>query len=623
MADIPASAYTAASEKPLIPWMLSFLRPHRRRVTLLALIMLAEILLGVLQPWPFAWVIDHVLSGKPFSSAHVQAFVTAVTHDNKTALLVAVVLTGVVLQIVNQFVSAYGTQVQVDTGQRMVYDLRYRLFNHLQALGLHHHVTTSTSDAVYRVDVDAYSIENLVISGIFPLANAVTTLAVMFTILAYWSLTIALLSLTVVPFLYLCLRYYTKTLVNREERVKELESKLLERLYETFSAMRLVKSFAREPFEADRYAVAGEQTMGARIAITWQQSMFSVVVSTITILGTGLILVVGGSQVLNGHLSIGILVVVVNYLSAVYGPLSSIAHTTGQLQGAIAGAKRVRAMFALTPETVDAPGAIEATEILGDVRFEKVSFTYPDGKDVLHEIDFTAKPGEMVALVGLTGAGKTTLVSLIPRFYDTTSGRVVLDGRDVRQYKVRSLREKIAIVLQDPLLFQGTIADNLRYGRLDATREEIVEAAKAAHAHEFVSRLPKGYDTDVAQAGGSLSGGERQRLSIARAVIKNAPILILDEPTSSLDSISEEIVFAALRRLRAGRTTIVIAHRLSTVRDADCILVLDGGRISAKGRHDELLRTSELYRRMCARLSVGKSLDDPETVDELIEAAKR
>jgi len=194
---------------------------------------------------------------------------------------------------------------------------------------------------------------------------------------------------------------------------------------------------------------------------------------------------------------------------------------------------------------------------------------------------------------------------------------------DVRKYKVRSLREKIAIVLQDPVLFQGSVSENLRYGRLDATQEEIVEAAKAAHAHDFIMRLPNGYDTDIAKAGGSLSGGERQRLSIARAVIKNAPILILDEPTSSLDSISEEIVFGALRRLRVGRTTIVIAHRLSTVRDADCILVLDGGRISAKGRHEELLQSSELYRRMCARLSVGKSLDEPETVDELIEAAKR
>jgi ABC-type multidrug transport system fused ATPase/permease subunit len=610
------------ADKPLVPWMLSFLRPHRGRVTLLAALMLSEIVLGVLQPWPFAIVIDHVLAQHRFRP-WIQSIVDSVTRGSRIELLLIVVAGGILLQIVNQFVSAYGTQVQVDTGQRMVYDLRYRLFNHLQALGLHHHVTTSTSDAVYRVDVDAYSIENLVMSGVFPLANAVTTLVVMFTILARNDLTIALLSMLVVPFLFLCLRYYMRTLVAQEERVKELESKLLDRLYETFSAMRLVKSFARESFEAGRYAQAGESTMKARINITWQQSLFSVAVSTITILGTGLVLIVGSLHVMNGQLALGKLTVVITYLAAVYGPLSSIAHTTGQLQGAIAGAKRVRAMFALTPETIDAPDAIEAGDVVGDIRFENVSFTYPSGKDVLHNIEFTAKPGEMIALVGLTGAGKTTLVSLIPRFYDTTSGRVAIDGVDVRQYKVRSLREKIAIVLQDPVLFQGSIGENLRYGRLDATQEEIVEAAKAAHAHDFIMRLPNGYDTDIAKAGGSLSGGERQRLSIARAVIKNAPILILDEPTSSLDAISEEIVFAALRRLRVGRTTIVIAHRLSTVRDADCILVLDGGRISAKGRHDELLRTSELYRRMCARLSVGKSLDDPETVDELIEAAKR
>jgi len=609
------------TSKPLVPWMLSFLGPHRRRVSLLALLLLAEIGLGALQPWPFAIAIDNVLGGKLFDP-RIQSVVDQYTGGHKYELLILVVVCGVVLQVVNQFVSAYGTQVQVDTGQRMVYDLRYKLFNHLQALGLHHHITTSTSDAVYRVDIDAYSIENLVMSGIFPLATSVTTLVVMFSILAYKDLTIALLSLAVVPFLFFCLRYYTATLVNREERVKELESKLLDRLYETFSAMRLVKSFAREPYEADRYAKAGEKTMNARISITWQQSLFSVVVSTITILGTSLVLVVGGVHVMRGQLTVGALTVVVFYLGAVYGPLSAIAHTTGQLQGAIAGARRVRAMFALMPETADAPGAIDASSITGDITFEGVAFDYPDGTRVLHDIDFTARPGEMVALVGLTGAGKTTLVSLIPRFYDTTAGRILIDGADVRNYRIRSLREKIAIVLQDPVLFQGTIADNLRYGRLDATAEEIEEAARAAHAHEFISHLAKGYDTEIAQAGGSLSGGERQRLSVARAIIKNAPILILDEPTSSLDAISEEIVFAALRRLRAGRTTLVIAHRLSTVRDADCILVLDGGQIVAKGRHEELLKSSQLYRRMCARLSVGKSLDDPETVDELIQAVK-
>ena len=610
-------------DQPIILWMLSFLRPHRGRVALLAVLLLAEIILGALQPWPFAWVIDHVLIAKPFEDPRLQAIATALTHDDRWTLLIYVVIGGIVLQVVNQLVSAYGTQVQVETGQRMVYDLRYKLFSHLQALGLYHHITTSTSDAVYRVDIDAYAIENLVMSGIFPLATAVVTLVVMFSILASKDLTIALLSLVVVPFMFVCLRYYTSTLSNREERVKELESKLLDRLYETFSAMRLVKSFVREPYELGRYSEAGAKTMDARIRITWQQSMFSVVVSTITILGTGLILVVGGLHVMRGELSIGTLGVVIAYLASVYGPLSSIAHTTGQLQGAIAGARRVRAMFALTPETIDAPGAIEASDVKGDIAFEDVGFSYPDGTRVLHDIAFTAKPGEVVALVGLTGAGKTTLVSLIPRFYDATSGRVLIDGVDVRQYKIRSLREKIAIVLQEPVLFQGTIADNLRYGRLDATQEEIEQAARAAHAHEFISRLAKGYETEIAEAGGSLSGGERQRLSVARAILKNAPILILDEPTSSLDAISEEIVFAALRRLRAGRTTIVIAHRLSTVRDADCILVLDGGAIAAKGRHDELLKSSQLYRRMCARLSVGKSLDDPETVDELIEAAKR
>ena len=618
----------AASAQPaMLPWTLSFLTPYKKRVVLLAALLVSEIGLGALQPWPLAIVIDYVLTplnmgGKAFP-AWIQPTVDALTDGNRIALLIAVVIAGVALQVINQLVSAYGTQVQVDTGQRMVYDLRARLFSHLSALGLHHHITTSTADAVYRVDVDAYAIENLVMSGIFPLATSIASLLVMFVILLRMNLTIALLSLAVVPFMYLCLRYYTSTLVNREERVKELESKLLERLYETFGAMRLVKSFAREVHELKRYAAAGDTTMNARIAITWQQSLFSVVVSTITILGTALVVVVGGILVMRGTLTVGRLYVVINYLGAVYGPLSAIAHTTGHLQGAMAGAKRVRAMLGLIPETVDVPDAIDAVDIKGDVVFDDVGFTYPDGTQVLRDITFAAKPGEMIALVGLTGAGKTTLVSLIPRFYDATVGRVLVDGVDVRRYRVRSLREKIAIVLQDPVLFSGTIADNLRYGRLDATPQEIEDAARAAHAHEFIARLAKGYETEIAEAGGGLSGGERQRLSVARAILKNAPILILDEPTSSLDAISEEIVFAALRRLRAGRTTIVIAHRLSTVRDANRILVLDEGKIAAQGRHAELLKSSQLYRRMCARLSVGKSLDEPETVDELIEAAKR
>jgi ATP-binding cassette subfamily B protein/subfamily B ATP-binding cassette protein MsbA len=605
----------------LVSWTLAFMRPYRGRMMLVAVLLLLEVALGALQPWLLKIVIDYVLVGRPMPEPFA-AWLQTIHEGDPLVLLVTLVVAGMVLQIVHQVISAYSTQIQVDTGQRMVYSMRYRLVQHLQTLGLHHHVKTNTGDAVYRVDVDAYSIENLLIGG-FPLLTSMATLIVMFAILLYLDVTVALLSLAVVPFLYLSIRYYISTLLNREERVKELESTLVERLYETFSLIRLVKSFARESHETARYAAAGDRTMDARIGLTWNQSVFSVVVSAITIVGTGIVLIVGGIHVMRGQMSIGDLTVVIAYLGAVYGPLSTIAHTTGQLQGALAGAKRIRAMLAQAPESIDRDGAIDASTITGHVRFDHVAFHYPDGTDVLHGITFEAKPGEMVALVGLTGAGKTTLVSLIPRFYDASEGQVLLDGVDVRQYQLRSLRERVAIVLQDPVLFSGTIADNLRYGRLDATREEIEAAARAAHAHDFISRLPLGYDTQVAEAGGSLSGGERQRLSIARAILKDAPLLILDEPTSSLDAISEEIVFAALRSLRAGRTTIVIAHRLSTVRDADRILVLDGGRIAAEGRHDELLKTSLLYRRMCARLSVGKSLDDPETVDELIQAARR
>jgi ABC-type multidrug transport system fused ATPase/permease subunit len=605
----------------LLRWLLPFLRPYHRRVALIVSLLLLQVGLGALQPWPLKIVIDYVLQGLPMP-APFAGWLAGVYGGDRFVLLILVVVAGVVMQVAEQMVSVWSTQLQVDTGQRMVYEVRYRLFEHLQALGLAHHVKTSTGDSVYRIDVDSYAVENLLIGG-FPLVTSVTTLVVMFVILLRMDATIALLSLTVVPFLYLCIRFYISTLMNREEQVKELESGLVARLYESFSAIRLIKSFARESFERDRYARAGDETMAARISITWQQSVFSLVVSAITILGTGLVVVVGGLHVMRGVMSVGSLTVVVAYLAAVYGPLSAIAHSTGQLQGALAGAKRLRTAFEILEEGEDAQDAIGAGRLAGRIQFHDVGFSYPDGTRVLEDITFSASPGELVALVGLTGAGKTTLVSLIPRFFDATEGEVLIDDVDVRRYRVRPLREQIAIVLQDPVLFAGTIADNIRYGRLEATRAEIEEAARAAHAHEFVSRLPKGYDTEIAEAGDSLSGGERQRLSVARAVLKNAPILILDEPTSSLDAISEEIVFAALRRLRSGRTTIVIAHRLSTVRDADRILVLDGGRIAAQGRHDELLQTSGLYRRMCARLSVGRSLDEPESVDELIEAAKR
>jgi ATP-binding cassette subfamily B protein/subfamily B ATP-binding cassette protein MsbA len=601
----------------LLSWTLSFLRPYRGRVIAIAVLAMLEIALTALAPWPLKIVVDNVLGQAPLP-APLARIADAVVGGNPVLLLFVVVVVGLLLQVFSEVVAMIHTQIQVNTGQRMVYTLRSTLLAHLQALPLRHHIQARTADGVYRLDSDAYCLSDLVLGGVFPLATALLKLTVMFVILLRLDTALALLSLSIAPFLYACLRYYSLRMTDRAERVKARESELIERAFEILSSIKAVKSFARERHELARFVRTGAATMDARLTLTWQESLFSVVVTTITLAGTALVLIVGGMHVMDGTLTVGALLVVIAYLAAVYNPLSSIAETIGSLQQAIVSARRVREILAMTPETPDAPDAADASTISGHVHFERVTFAYDADHAVLNEVSCQAHPGEMVAVVGLTGAGKTTLVSLIPRFFDPTGGSVLVDGVDVSRYALRSLRERIALVPQEPVLFSGTIADNIRYGRLEASDADVEAAARAAHVHEFVQKLPKGYATPVAEAGATLSGGERQRLGIARALLKDAPILILDEPTSALDAISEEAVFSALRRLREGRTTIVIAHRLSTIRDATRILVLHDGRLIAQGTHDELLRSSELYGRMCARLSVGRSLDEPETVDELI-----
>ena len=599
----------------VIGWTLSFLRPYRTRVLAISILSVAEIGLTALAPWPLKIVVDSVLGDHPLPERF--AGVMASTGANRVALLVVVVVAGLLLQTANEVLRMFQTQLHVDTGQRIVYGLRARLLAHLQALPLRHHILTRTADSVYRLDADAHCVDDLVIGGVFPLAAAALNLGVMFAILVYLDPALGLLSLAVVPFLYLCLRYYSRTMTDRAERVKALESTLIDRAFEILSSVAAVKSFARERHELTRYSQSGDEAMRARLSLTWQESLFSVAITAVTLAGTTVVLIVGGLHVLDGRLTVGALLVVVAYLAAVYNPISAIAHTTGSLQQAIVSARRVGDIFALTPETLDAPDALDASAVTGHVRFESVSFSYGDDRRVLDEVSFEARPGEMIALVGVTGAGKTTVASLIPRFFEPTHGRVLVDEVDAARYSLRSLRERIALVPQQPILFSGTIADNIRYGRLQASDEEVEAAARAAHIHDFITTLPNGYQTPVAEAGATLSGGERQRLGIARALVKNAPMLILDEPTSSLDALSEAGVFDALRRLRRGRTTIVIAHRLSTIRNATRILVLQEGQLMAQGTHDELLASNVLYRRMCARLSVGRSLEEPESVDEL------
>ena len=581
-------------------------------------LVVTEIALAALAPWPLKVLVDHVLGGAPLSPV-VLDLLPATLRGNTTVFLVAVVVTGLLVQLGGEVTRMAHTQMQVDMGQRVVYRLRETLLAHLQALPLRHHIARRTADSVYRLDADAYCVDDLVIGGIFPMTVAALNLGLMFAVLLYLDVTLAVLSLSVAPFLYLCLRHHAHTMTDRAERVKGLESSLIERAFEVLSSIAAVKSFARERHELRRFTDTGAETMRARLDLTWQESLFSGAVTTVTLAGTALVLTVGGLHVLAGRLTVGSLLVVVAYLAAVYTPISEIARTTGSLQQAVVSARRVREILALTPEILDAPGAVDAASISGHIQFDAVSFSYGDDRLVLDSVSFEAHPGDVVALVGPTGAGKTTVANLIPRLFDPRGGRVLLDGLDLSRYALGSLRARIALVPQHPVLFAGTIADNIRYGRLDATDTEVELAARAAHVHTFVQRLPLRYQTDVAEAGGSLSGGERQRIGIARALLKNARVLILDEPTSSLDAISEEAVFDALRRLRSGRTTLVIAHRLSTIRDATRIVVLDEGRVVAQGTHTELLTANELYRSMCARLAVGSPLEKPATVDALLQ----
>ena len=603
----------------MIAWTLSFLRPYRSRVVAIVALSLGEIGLAALSPWALKVVVDNVLGGRPFP-ASVAALVPSALGERTVALLVTVVVAGLLVQLCGEVARMIHTQLQMDMAQRIVYTLRARLLTHLQSLPLSHHVANPTADAVYRLDADAYCVDDLVIGGVFPLALATANLAIMFSVLVYLDATLALLSLVVAPFLYLSLRTYARTMTDRSELVKVLESRVIERAFEILSSIAAVKSFARERHELGRFSRSGDKTMRARLDLTWRESLFSVTVTAITLAGTALVLVVGGMHVLDGTLTVGALLVVVAYLAAVYNPVSEIARTTGSLQQAVVSAKRVREIFALTPEPLDdTAGLVDASTIRGHVQFDQVSFSYDGVQRVLDGVSFEAHPGEMIALVGLTGAGKTTIANLIPRLFAPDQGRVLVDGIDASSYALRSLRERVALVPQQPILFTGTIADNIRYGRLDAPQEDVESASRAASVQDFIVGLPKGYETPVVEAGASLSGGERQRLGIARALLKNAPILILDEPTSSLDALSEAAVFHALQRLRTDRTVIVIAHRLSTIRDATRILVLDNGRVTATGTHDELLSSNSLYRRLCARLTIGGSLDESEPVEELVQ----
>ena len=592
----------------LLHWTASFLQPYRTRIVGISALSLTEISLAALAPWTRKLIVDNALTGDDLPISLTQWLPLLVTIE-PVSLLIVLAIAGLAIQLASELARMAHTQLQVDMGQRVVHDLRSRLLAHLQALPMSHHTNQRTSDSVYRIDADAYCINDLVTGGVFPLAIAGINLIVMFTILLQVDLVLAFMTIAVTPFLYLCLRFHTRTLVHRAEAVKTRESWLIERVYETLRSIAEIKSFTRETYEHERFLRASNETIQARLTLTWQESLFSSVVTGITLTGTASILIVGGIHVLDGSLRLGTLLVVIAYIAAVYDPISSIAHTVGSLQQATVSAHRVRKIFSLAPEILENPDAISGP-IKGHVAFENVSFSYDRVRMVLEGVTFDAQPSQIVAIVGLTGAGKTTLVNLIPRLFAATKGRILIDDIDISDYELRSLRNQVALAPQTPVLLAGTFIENIRFGRTDATDEAVVFAAQSAHIHEFIMGLPNGYDTTIGENGATLSGGERQRLGLARALLGKAPILVLDEPTSSLDSISEAAVFENIRRTRLKQTTLIIAHRLSTIRHADQIVVIDAGTVVDSGTHDTLLKTSPLYRRLWERLSAGRTLDE-------------
>jgi subfamily B ATP-binding cassette protein MsbA len=570
------------------------LRPHWKALSLAFLAVIGESGTDLLEPWPLKIIFDYVLGSK-----HMPDWLASLVHAtlgrDKLSVLSFAACAVLAIAIVGAISSYAEDYLTTSVGQWVMHDLRRLLYYHIQRLSLAYHDQKRTGDLISRVTSDIDAIQSLVSSVLLGMVVNVLTLAGMIGVMFYLNWRFTLIALSVSPVLFLVVYSFTRRIKKASRAVRSKEGEVISVLQEVLSSIRVVQAFTREDYEQRRFEQESLESVEIALRARSLKALLPPIVEIVVAIGTCLVVWYGARLVITGQLSAGALLVFFLYLSKMYKPMRQLSKMTDTVSKAIVGFERIREVLETEQLVRNLPGARNAPQLKGQIEFEHVSFGYEQDRPVLTDISLQIEPGQVAALVGPTGTGKTTLVSLIPRFYDPLSGCVKVDGTDVRRYKLKSLRQQISFVLQESLLFRAPVWQNIAYGRPEARHEEITRAAKLANAHEFIEELAEGYDTIIGERGATLSGGQRQRIAIARAIIRNAPILILDEPSSGLDAASEEMVFEALERLMEGKTSIVIAHRLATIRRADVIFVIDEGRMVERGTHQELLARGGLY----------------------------
>jgi len=578
----------------VLPRVRPYLAPYRKTLVVVMLLTVTAAILGLAEPWPLAVILNEVLK-----ETQPTGIVRTIFGPDPTVwvVLVAMVSARFLIIVVGNGVTVWNHFLGAKMEQNMVLDLRSDLFEHAQRLSFTFHDRRQTGALMSQINLQAAAV-GMIVMVIPPVAEALLTLVGMLVISLLIDWQIAVIALIVLPFLFWSFNLYGRRIVPRLQRVQKLEWDSLSIVNEAMAMLRVIVTFGREDYEHGRFRRQGQTAVDERVKLTVSQSLYTLGVQTASAFGISLVMGLGAWHVIQGKISIGELIILLTYITSVYQPLEQLSGTVGMIHEQLVQFDSSLRLLDTEPEVVEKPHPVELERARGRVTAERVSFSYPGRRHTLTDISFVTQPGERMAVVGHTGAGKSTLMSLLVRFYDPARGRITIDGIDIRDLSLKSLRDQISVVLQEPLLFSGTIEENIRYGNLEASEEELRDAARAANAHDFITGLPDGYETALGEGGAQISGGERQRICVARAFLKDAPILILDEPTSSIDSKTEAVVLDSLDDLMVGRTSFIIAHRLSTVRHADQILVVSGGRIVERGTHEELLHGGTVYRQL-------------------------